>query len=427
MSGRPVSAATAAAARPGTQLEPARPADRRPRCAATWSRSAACCGRAASAAPTWRCARFAAFLAETAPEVTCARRRSPAATSRTTSPGWPPGPGRTRPGVTTGDHRAPARHAADVLRPDRRMGLGRGPAAGADVPRRPAPPGPPAAQGPRRRRRREAAARRPGRPAGCSSGSPSRCCCAPGCGSASSPRCAADAVVLIGAAPWLHVPVGKLREDRYLPLHPQPGHPDRRLPRRARPARAPAAAAPGERPRRWTGTPSPGSSTRPAPPPGCRHIHPHQLRHTLATQAINRGMSLEAIAAMLGHRSLDMTLRYAKIANRTVADEYFAVTEQGRRPLRPSPPAARRRHRTEDGPAAPRAPPPARQRLLHPPARARLRLRVHLRDLHASSRPASSSGPPCKPNTTTPPPRTKTTAPTSSTSSSPASTEGEAS
>src|SRR5690242_21861713 len=39
-------------------------------------------------------------------------------------------------------------------------------------------------------------------------------------------------------------------------------------------------------------------------------------------------MSLEAIAAMLGHRSLDMTLRYAKIASRTVADEYFAVTEK---------------------------------------------------------------------------------------------------
>ncbi len=28
------------------------------------------------------------------------------------------------------------------------------------------------------------------------------------------------AVVQIGAGPWLHVPVGKLREDRYLPLHP---------------------------------------------------------------------------------------------------------------------------------------------------------------------------------------------------------------
>jgi integrase len=30
-----------------------------------------------------------------------------------------------------------------------------------------------------------------------------------------------DAVVQIGSAYWLHVPVGKLRTDRYIPLHPQ--------------------------------------------------------------------------------------------------------------------------------------------------------------------------------------------------------------
>src|SRR5690606_29991137 len=30
----------------------------------------------------------------------------------------------------------------------------------------------------------------------------------------------AGAVVLIGDTYWLHVPVGKLHEDRYLPLHP---------------------------------------------------------------------------------------------------------------------------------------------------------------------------------------------------------------
>lgn len=136
-----------------------------------------------------------------------------------------------------------------------------------------------------------------------------------------------DAVVLIGSGPWLHVPVGKLREDRYLPLHPQlaaliddyrhqhvpPGHP-LLLPREN--------GRPADR----------HSVTRilnnVATAAGLPHIHPHILRHTLATQAINRGMSLEAIAAMLGHRSLDMTLRYAKIANRTVADEYFAVTEK---------------------------------------------------------------------------------------------------
>jgi hypothetical protein len=39
-------------------------------------------------------------------------------------------------------------------------------------------------------------------------------------------------------------------------------------------------------------------------------------------------MSLEAIAALLGHRSLSMTRVYARIADRTVADEYFAVSEK---------------------------------------------------------------------------------------------------
>ena len=136
-----------------------------------------------------------------------------------------------------------------------------------------------------------------------------------------------DAVVQIGAAPWLHVPVGKLREDRYLPLHPQVVSliDDYR-----------AAHVPIEHPLllpRENGRPLDRYSVtrilnRAGRAAGLPHIHPHQLRHTLATQAINRGMSLEAIAAMLGHRSMDMTLRYAKIANRTVADEYFAVTDQ---------------------------------------------------------------------------------------------------
>ncbi|MCA1702147.1 MAG: hypothetical protein LC808_02300 [Actinobacteria bacterium] len=39
-------------------------------------------------------------------------------------------------------------------------------------------------------------------------------------------------------------------------------------------------------------------------------------------------MSLEALAALLGHKSLSMTLVYARIADRTVANEYFVVTEQ---------------------------------------------------------------------------------------------------
>ncbi|MGE5288472.1 MAG: tyrosine-type recombinase/integrase [Micromonosporaceae bacterium] len=98
----------------------------------------------------------------------------------------------------------------------------------------------------------------------------------------------ADAVVHIGAGPWLHVPVGKLRQDRYLPLHPHlvaliddyrsahvgPSHP-LLLPREN-----------GRPLDRHTVT---RMMNRAGAAAGLPHIHPHQLRHTLATQAVNRG------------------------------------------------------------------------------------------------------------------------------------------
>ena len=37
-------------------------------------------------------------------------------------------------------------------------------------------------------------------------------------------------------------------------------------------------------------------------------------------------MRLEAIAALLGHQSMEMTLIYARIADRVVADEYAAIS-----------------------------------------------------------------------------------------------------
>jgi hypothetical protein len=137
----------------------------------------------------------------------------------------------------------------------------------------------------------------------------------------------ADAVVFIGDTHWLHVPVGKLHEDRYLPLHPRLVE----LVTAYRAAHVPEGhklLLPREK-----GTAQDRHSVtrminRAGAAAGLGHIHPHQLRHTLATQAINRGMSLEAIAAMLGHKSMDMTLVYAKIANRTVAQEYFTVAEK---------------------------------------------------------------------------------------------------
>ena len=136
----------------------------------------------------------------------------------------------------------------------------------------------------------------------------------------------ADAVVRIGAGYWLRIPLGKLRNDRYVPLHPELvqlltawnaanlEH-IRRCKRLVADHRGPLDRHLIARIVHRVG--------RAADVPG---VHPHRLRHTLATQAINRGMRLEAIAALLGHRKMEMTLIYARIANRVVADEYAAVS-----------------------------------------------------------------------------------------------------
>jgi integrase len=136
-----------------------------------------------------------------------------------------------------------------------------------------------------------------------------------------------DAVVQIGSAYWLHVPVGKLHTDRYIPLHPQLKELlDGWLARRPEGLRSKLLFVDQGRPVPVSRVDAAVAKAGAAA--GIGRVSPHRLRHTLATQAINRGMSLEAIAALLGHRSLHMTLVYARIADRTVADEYFTVSEK---------------------------------------------------------------------------------------------------
>jgi integrase len=135
---------------------------------------------------------------------------------------------------------------------------------------------------------------------------------------------APDAVVLIGDSHWLRVPLGKLRNDRYVPLHPDLvallvrwtadnldhiRHHRRLIADGRGPIDRHILARIVKRIGRRAGV----------------SVHPHQLRHTLATQAINRGMRLEAIAALLGHRTMHMTLTYARIADRVVADQYDRI------------------------------------------------------------------------------------------------------
>jgi integrase len=156
-----------------------------------------------------------------------------------------------------------------------------------------------------------------------------------------------DAMYKVGSTWWLRVPVGKLHNDRMVPLHPM-------LVGLINDYRA------------WRGESSTGllverDDHQPfdrrtvhryvaavARRAGVGHVHPHQLRHTLATQCINRGMSLDAVAALLGHRSPRMTIVYARVSDATVSEQYFraigAVESQAAVPAgeRSSSPALKR-------------------------------------------------------------------------------------
>jgi integrase len=55
---------------------------------------------------------------------------------------------------------------------------------------------------------------------------------------------------------------------------------------------------------------------------GLGHVTSHQLRHTYATALVNAGVSLQALMALLGHHSAEMSLRYGRLFDATVRTEY---------------------------------------------------------------------------------------------------------
>jgi integrase len=151
---------------------------------------------------------------------------------------------------------------------------------------------------------------------------------------------------------WLRVPVGKLNNERSVPLddvalaafdewlahrpaqraraHPRDGHladfvcvkRGRRLGvTRIQRGLADSVAAAGLT----------GPNGKPL------RVVAHQLRHTWATELANAGMSMQALMTLLGHRSAEMTIRYARLASPTLKAAYDqAAGKMARRiPLAP--------------------------------------------------------------------------------------------
>jgi integrase len=137
----------------------------------------------------------------------------------------------------------------------------------------------------------------------------------------------ADCVVQIGENYWLRVPLGKMHNDRYIPLHQEVKQLLDEWVNQSPPKKPYDFLFTGHGYRLGRGKVA-LAIERISKEAGIKeHVSPHRLRHTLATLAINRGMPLESIAALLGHRSLSMTMTYARIGNRTVQQEYSKVSQ----------------------------------------------------------------------------------------------------
>ncbi len=145
-----------------------------------------------------------------------------------------------------------------------------------------------------------------------------------------------DAVIdLPGSGSWLKVPLGKLDTERMVPIDAQ----ILALIDRITTHRSPGRTIPHPR----TGRPADFLFTahghrigqnrlrkeldRAAKSAGIGHVTPHQLRHTYATALVNAGVSLQALMAILGHVSAEMSLRYGHLFDTTVRAEYERALE----------------------------------------------------------------------------------------------------
>lgn len=74
-------------------------------------------------------------------------------------------------------------------------------------------------------------------------------------------------------------------------------------------------------------------------------IMPHRLRHSLATELLNGGMSLYCLMRLLGHKSSVTTQIYSLVAQKTIRGEYFqAIDKTANRYI------LRRENKSEDSP-----------------------------------------------------------------------------
>jgi site-specific recombinase XerD len=151
---------------------------------------------------------------------------------------------------------------------------------------------------------------------------------------------AADCLRHLGGDQWaLHVPVGKLHNERWMPVDQQVCTLIARLRflRTLPPAAPPEFLLPRPKGPRVLCQQLRAALSQAARQSGIStHIVPHQMRHTFATSMLRAGVSLPALMKLLGHRTANMTLHYVEITQNDLQRE-FHLAQRSPRHLIPLP------------------------------------------------------------------------------------------
>jgi site-specific recombinase XerD len=144
-------------------------------------------------------------------------------------------------------------------------------------------------------------------------------------------RLPADCLRHLGEEQWaLHVPLGKLHTERWVPVDEPTRELYARL-LRLRQERATAESSNFLLPYHghWAAYHSLRRALKKAAQQaGCsRRVTPHQLRHTYATEMLRAGASLPAVMHLLGHKSVNMTLRYIQVTQNDLQREYHRARQ----------------------------------------------------------------------------------------------------
>lgn len=152
-----------------------------------------------------------------------------------------------------------------------------------------------------------------------------------------------DCVRQLGSDQWaLHVPLGKLHNERFFPADPEL----RRIVERilalrdsapsSHLANAPGLLLPRRGSRDMLYQALRQALAQTAQRAGCSgHVKPHQMRHTFATEMLRLGVSLPALMQLLGHQDIRMTMLYLLVTQQDLQREFHQARQNAVHSHRP--------------------------------------------------------------------------------------------